>query len=1084
MMKNRYNTQMVFRNVAKQLDFPELEHRIQGFWDDGGILGKYLKKNKGKKKWSFQDGPITANNPMGVHHAWGRTYKDIFQRYKTMRGFEQRYQNGFDCQGLWVEVEVEKELGFKSKQDIERYGIDKFVQKCRDRVHEYSMVQTESSMRIGMWMDWGDWKTSMDDKDWMRKSHSYYTMSDVNNYTIWHFLEKCHDRGFIFEGVDVMPWCGRCGTAISDMEIATEGYKELCHKAVIVRFPIIGRKNEYLLVWTTTPWTLTSNSGVAVHPEMVYVRVENNGDIYYLSKNLVKVLKGKHEVLEELPGKKLIGLTYNGPFDYLPAQTGVVHKVIPWEDVSETDGTGLVHIAPGCGKEDFALGKEFGLKTIAPLDELGVYIDGFDWLSGMDVRDVAEPIIEDLKKRGVLYHVGDYSHRYPVCWRCDSELVFRLVDEWFISMDTLRDEIAKVAKKVEQWIPEFGLARELDWLKNMSDWCVSKKRYWGLALPIWKCKCGHFMVIGSRDELKKKAFEGWSEFEGHSPHRPWIDMVKIKCEKCGELVSRIPDVGNPWLDAGIVPYSTIRPPDNMCDLTNGYPHDKSYWREWFPVDFITECFPGQFRNWFYAILTMSTVLEKKAPFKVLMGYASLRDENGQEMHKSKGNAIWSDDAAEKVGADVMRWLFSRHNPVQNLNFGYDFASEIKRTLLTLWNVYSFFVTYANIDSFNPEGRKMNEKQLTKLDRWIRSRITSLIAECDKYYDTYDIAAVVRATENFFDDLSNWYVRRNRRRFWKSESDDDKVTAYLVLYNCLVKLIKLISPIMPFLTEEMYQNLVCQVDKNAPESIHLCDFPEYDSRLIDKDLEQEVALTRTVVSLGRAARNKANIKIRQPLSEITASMPKDDFTLTEDDKAIILEELNIKKFGSTGPNALDKIFEYSVTPQFDRLGPKFGKKLNKAVEWIKSLNQKDIQKVIQFKFLKQEIDGDVYEISDDDVEVRKVEKTGWSIASEDEFGVAVRTEITSELENEGLVRELIHKIQLMRKEADFDLVDRINILYQADPKLRDAIHDNLDYLKNETLAVEVSEGAGQGDIRKSLSINGIETEIVLQRISNA
>ncbi len=1084
MMKTRYNTHMVFKKVMKKLEFPELEHRIQEFWDEKGILAKYITKNRGKKKWSFQDGPITANNPMGVHHAWGRTYKDIFQRYKTMRGFDQRYQNGFDCQGLWVEVEVERELGFKSKRDIEAFGIDRFVEKCRERVHKYSMIQTESSIRVGMWMDWGEWKTSMDDKDWLKKSHSYYTMSEINNYTIWHFLKKCHERGFIYEGVDVMPWCARCGTAISDMEIATEGYKELTHKAVIVRFPITGRADEYLLVWTTTPWTLTSNSGVAVHPEMAYVKVKNNGSVYYLSKNLTSVLKGKYEVIEEMPGKALLGLTYTGPFDYLPAQKDVVHKVIPWEEVSETEGTGLVHIAPGCGKEDFALGKEFGLKTIAPLDELGVYMEGFDWLSGKDVGDVAEVIIEDLKKRDMLYAVGDYAHRYPVCWRCDSELVFRLVDEWFISMDALRDEIAEVAKKVEKWIPEFGLARELDWLKNMSDWCVSKKRYWGLALPIWKCKCGHFMVIGGRDELKEKAADGWAEFEGNSPHRPWIDKVRVKCEKCGELVSRIPDVGNPWLDAGIVPYSTIRPPDDMYDLSNGYPYDKSYWREWFPADFITECFPGQFRNWFYAILTMSTVLEKEPPFKVLMGYASLRDENGQEMHKSKGNAIWSDEAAEKVGADVMRWLFARHNPVQNLNFGYGFASEIKRTLLTMWNVYSFFVTYANIDGFSPTGKKIEEKQLTKLDRWIRSRTNSLVRECDSYYDAYDIISVARATEDYFDDLSNWYVRRNRRRFWKSESDEDKTTAYLVLYECLVKLVKLISPIMPFLTEEIYQNLVVQVDQNVPESIHLTDFPDCESRLIDESLEREIKLTRTIVSLGRSARSKANMKIRQPLSEIAVAMPKEEFKLTEDDKAIILEELNIKKFGSSGPSALDRIFEYSVTPLFDRLGPKLGKNINKAAKWLKSLSQKDVEKLIKFKFLKREIDGEVYEIADSDVEINKVEKAGWSVAAEDEFGVAVRTEITSELENEGLVRELIHKIQLMRKEADFDLVDRIRIFYEANAKLRDAINDNLDYLKNETLAIEVSASAQQGDVSQVLNINGIETKIVLQRITEA
>lgn len=1073
---------MIFKKVERELNFPEIEHAILKFWDDNNIFAKYKDKNKGKKKWSFQDGPITANNPMGVHHAWGRSYKDMFQRYKTMKGYEQRYQNGFDCQGLWVEVEVEKELGFKSKKDIEKYGIDKFVRKCRDRVHKYSMVQIQSSIRIGMWMDWGEWKTAMDDKDWIRKSHSYYTMSEVNNYTIWHFLKKCFERGFIYEGVDVMPWCARCGTAISDMEIATEGYQELTHKGVIVRFKIIGKENEYFLVWTTTPWTLTSNTGLAVHPDLTYAKVKNNSAIYYLSKNLLHVLKGKYEVIKELAGKELLNLTYEGPFDYLPAQKDVIHKVIPWDEVSESEGTGMVHIAPGCGKEDFVLGKEFDLKTIAPLDELGVYIKGFDWLTGKDVKDVAEPIIEDLQKRGILYNVEDYAHRYPVCWRCNSELIFRLVDEWFISMDTLRYEIAEVAKKVERWIPAFGLARELDWLKNMSDWCISKKRYWGLALPIWKCKCGHFTMIGSRDELKEKAVKGWDEFEGNSPHRPWIDKVKIKCDKCGEIVSRIPDVGNPWLDAGIVPYSTIRDPEDMHTPHNGYPFNKTYWQEWFPADLITECFPGQFRNWFYAILTMSTVLENKPPFKVLHSYASLRNEHGEEMHKSKGNAIWSDETADKIGADVMRWMFAKHNPIQNLNFGYGPATEIKRILLTLWNVYSFFITYANIDKFNPTGKTIKKNELTKLDKWILSRLNSLIINSDKFYENYDVASTVKLTEKFLDDFSNWYVRRSRRRFWKSENDSDKETAYLVLHECLIKLLKIISPIIPFLTEEMFQNLVVSVDKNAPESIHLCDFPEVDKEKIDEKLENEISLTRTIVSLGRAARNKVNIKIRQPLIEMLVNVPKESPQLTDDDKAIILEELNIKTIKSIGPNVLDKVYVFSATPVFDKLGPKFGKQVNKVADWIKSMSHNEIEKLLKFGSLKKELDGEIFEISKQDAEIRKVETQGVCVAIEGDFGVSINTTLSKELENEGLVRELIHKIQLMRKQADFNLVDRIKIFYQTDEKLKDAILHNLEYLKNETLAIEVTEGAAQGEANKALDINGIKTKISLQRVN--
>jgi isoleucyl-tRNA synthetase len=1075
---------MLFKEVPKQLDFPDLERRILKFWDDKQIVAKYLKKNKGNKKWSFQDGPITANNPMGVHHAWGRSYKDMFQRYKTMKGFELRYQNGFDCQGLWVEVEVEKELGFKSKKDIESYGIDKFVKKCKERVHKYSMVQTESSIRIGMWMDWGEWNTAMDDPEWMKKSHSYYTMSPINNYTIWHFLKKCHERGFLYEGVDVMPWCARCGTAISDMEIATEGYQMLTHKAVVVRFRLHDKDDEYLLVWTTTPWTLTSNTGVAVHPGLTYAKAKHQGKTYYLSKTLVSILKGEYKVLKELPGKELLGLTYDGPFDYLPVQKDVVHKVVPWEEISESEGTGLVHIAPGCGKEDFGLGKEFDLKTIAPLDELGYYVDGFDWLSGMDVKDVAGPIIEDLRKRGILYNVSNYTHRYPVCWRCNSELISRLVDEWFISMDVLRHEIAESAKKVERWIPAYGLSHELDWLKNMSDWCISKKRFWGLALPIWKCECGHYMVIGTRDELQEKAIEGWDKFDGNTPHRPWVDAVKIKCEKCGKPVSRIPDVGNPWLDAGIVPFSTLRPPNNMYEYHDGYPFERSYWSQWFPADFISESLPGQFRNWFYAILAMSTVLEHQPPFKVLQGYASLRDEHGEEMHKSKGNAIWSDETAEKIGADVMRWMFAKHNPIQNLNFGFGPAAEIKRVLLTLWNVYSFFITYANIDNFDPTGETFNQENLNKLDRWILSRLNAVIMQCDTSYENYDLMTVVKSTEKFFDDLSNWYVRRNRRRYWKSENDVDKKTAYCVLYECLVKLIKVISPLVPFWTEAMYQNLIKAVDTAAPESVHLCDFPMADTRFIDEDLNTRIELVRSVVSLGRAARNRVNIKIRQPLQEMRILIPENSPPLSDEDISIILDELNIKELTQGEPQVFETIYAFEAQPLFDKLGPKFGKAAQHVAKSIKSFSHKDIQVLISTGALRKEIDGTMCNISKDDVEIRKVEAEGWSVMMEADLGVAVNIRLTSQLENEGLVREFIHKVQIMRKEADFNLTDRIVIYCQTADRLQQAIQNNLDYLKNETLAVEVMQGTGTGEKSAELTINGIKAAVAIKRVKTA
>ena len=546
----------MFKPVTSRVDFPAMERDLLAWWEQTGMMEKYLDRNRDSdRRWSFIDGPITANNPMGVHHAWGRAYKDLFQRYKTMQGFKQRYQNGFDGQGLWVEVEVEKEMGFNSKQDIEAYGIDRFVEACKARVRHFADVITEQSIRLAYWMRW---------------DNSYHTMSDENNYTIWRFLKTCRERGWLYEGTDVMPWCPRCATGLSEHEIVTEGYKEVVHPGVFVRFPLEDADGESLLVWTTTPWTLTSNVAAAVHPEMAYVKARQGDDTLYLAKARAEVMGGDYEVLEETTGEKLVGRRYRGPFDELSPQQGVEHRVIPWKEVSEGEGTGIVHIAPGAGKEDFALGKEFGLAVIAPLDEFGNYLQGFGSLTGRNVSEVNQDIFADLREKGLLFKVEDYPHRYPVCWRCNTELVFRLVDEWFISMDELRHLIADITRKI-RWIPSFGLERELDWLRNMDDWMISKKRYWGLALPIYKCGCGHFEVIGSETELKERAVEGWSGFEGHSPHRPWIDGVKIRCPQCNETVSRIRDVGNPWLDAGIVPYSTI-----------GYRHDRKQWEEWFP----------------------------------------------------------------------------------------------------------------------------------------------------------------------------------------------------------------------------------------------------------------------------------------------------------------------------------------------------------------------------------------------------------------------------------------------------------------------------------------------------------------------
>ncbi|MGH2560923.1 MAG: isoleucine--tRNA ligase, partial [Thermomicrobiales bacterium] len=726
-----------FNEVPTKVDFPRQEQDTLAWWDQERIVDQYLHRNDDSStRFSFLDGPITANNPMGVHHGWGRFYKDLFQRYQNMLGKRQRFQNGFDCQGLWVEVEVEKELGLKSKRDIETYGIAEFVERCKQRVLTYSARMTSQSIRLGYFMDW---------------DNSYYTMSDENNYTIWHFLRTCHDRGWIYKGHDVMPWCPRCGTGISEHEIVTEGYQDRTHLSIFVRFPLIEEENASLLVWTTTPWTLAANVAVAVHPELTYLRVEQDGQVYYLAKDAAKnALRGEYTVTREVQGSELAGMTYHGPFDELPAAADVSHRIIPWNDVSAVEGTGIVHIAPGCGKEDFALSKEHDLAVVAPINEFGVFVEDFDWLTGSYVHEVATPITRNLEEKGLLYRAEQFTHRYPVCWRCGTDLVFRLVDEWFIQMDPLRQPMTDVTRQAN-WVPAFGMDRELDWLANMDDWMISKKRYWGLALPIFECEeCGAFDVIGSETELEERAVEGWDAFAGHTPHRPWIDAVKIACKACGAKVSRIKDVGNPWLDAGIVAFSTLK-----------YRMDRAYWEEWYPADLITESFPGQFRNWFYSVIAQSTALTYKPAFRNVFSYALMRDEKGEEMHKSKGNAIWFDDAAEEIGVDVMRWLFARANPDANLNFGPHITDEVRRQfILPLWNSYAFFATYAALDRFDPTASE-NAVPLADrpvLDRWIISQLHRLIGEVRAALDDYAPDRAARAIEHFtIDELSNWYI---------------------------------------------------------------------------------------------------------------------------------------------------------------------------------------------------------------------------------------------------------------------------------------------------------------------------------------
>ena len=1100
----------MFEPVSNPVDFVAQEREILEFWERTAAFRKLVELRKDSPSWSFIDGPITANNPMGVHHGWGRTYKDLYHRYWAMRGYRTRYQNGFDCQGLWVEVEVEKEKGFESKRDIEEYGIDRFVRDCKERVLRFAAVQTEQSQRLGYWMDWNDtdrlrWLAEELEQNPGRRitvegpegpvtdtvenivgrlglpelGGSYFTFSNENNYMIWSMLKRCWKEGWLYKGTDVMPWCPRCATGISQHEIVTEGYRELTHASVTVRFPLRGRENESLLVWTTTPWTLTSNVAAAVGPDLTYVRVRQEDDILFLSKGALPILDGAYEVLEEMDGTELVGLTYVGPFDELPAQQEKggpqAHRVIIWEDVGEEEGTGIVHIAPGCGAEDFDLGKEHDFPAIAPLDEEGMFIQGFGAFTGTHVSDSPERVFDSLREKKLLYKVEDYTHRYPVCWRCGTELVFRLVDEWFISMDELRYDMMDVTRQI-RWIPSFGLDRELDWLRNMHDWMISKKRYWGLALPIWECDaCGNFEVIGDEHELQERAISGWDAYEGHTPHRPWIDRVTIECPECGAEIHRIPDVGNPWLDAGIVSFSTLQ-----------YRKNRDYWREWYPADWISESFPGQFRNWFYSLLAMATVIENSPPFKTCFSYALLLAEDGREMHKSWGNAIEFNEAADVMGVDVMRWLYCAHKPEKNLLFGYNRADEVRRQyLIPLWNVYDFFVTYANIDKWEPrvDWADVEPENPTVLDRWILARLDELVAEVTYRLENYDAYTTTMVIQAFLDDLSNWYVRRSRRRFWKSEHDAEKNAAYDTLYLVLTTLIRLLAPILPFVSEAMYQNLVRSLGNDALDSVHHTDWPEADPERVDEGLLAQMTLTREIVTQGHSCRNGQGIKLRQPLARAIIHL-ESDLELDEELVELVRDELNVKEVVFT--EEVSELITYRLLPDSQKLGPRFRDQFPAVREALESIDD-PIQAHRRLEAdlpLAITVAGKTVELTPDEIVVRQEARENLAVASERGVTVGIDIQVTQELETEGLARDVVRRIQNLRKEADFDLDDRIVTTYDADEELAAAIAACREYIAAETLSLEVRQGSPEADDVDAWAEDQIEGHEIRLGVSRA
>ncbi len=1038
----------MYRPVPAKPDFNALEESVLALWDKTRAFDQLRARNANGPIWSFIDGPITANNPMGVHHAWGRTYKDIFQRYKAMQGFRQRYQNGFDCQGLWVEVEVEKELGFNSKREIEAFGLEAFSRACRERVYRYADTITRQSIRLGQWMDWDD---------------SYYTLSDNNIQHIWTFLKTCHERGWLYKGARSMPWCIRCETGLSQHElVGTDAYAELTHTSVYIALPIQERPGEYFLVWTTTPWTLAANVALAVHPALEYVKARQGDRVLILSAGALHALQGPYEEVGRVPGRELVGLTYRGPFDEFESQQGVVHRVIAWEEVGETEGTGIVHIAPGCGAEDYELSKVENLPVLVPLDEAGNYVPGYGMLSDRNVREVNPLIFASLRDKGLLERLEEYTHRYPTCWRCKSELVFRLSEEWYISVDEIRPRMKRAADTV-CWVPPSAGKRMQDWLDNMGDWNISRRRYWGLPLPFYPCAaCGELTVIGSLQELRERALSGLEHLS--ELHRPWIDEVVIACARCGAPTRRITEVGDAWLDAGIVPFSTLY-----------YLQDPAYWRQWFPADFITEM-REQIRLWFYSMLFMSVALEDRSPYQAVLAYEKLMDEHGEPMHRSKGNAIWFDEAVERMGADVMRWMYASQNITQNLLFGYTPAREVTQKLLTLWNVYAFFVLYAREDRFVPAPeRHVPHHQRALLDRWILSRFAALVAAVRETLDNYDPGPATVAVERFVDDLSTWYVRRSRRRFWKSANDRDKWAAYQTLYEVLVGLVRLLAPIMPFLTEELYQNLVRSVDPSAPDSVHLTDYPVPDEAARDTALEQAVDLAREIVALGRAARSAAQIRVRQPLAKLLVRLPDRQATLDPALVEEIADELNVKQVELVGD--LGYAVQQVATPRPELLGPKYGRRYP---EISKALREG------RFTVLpggRVAVEG--VELEPGEVTLSTRGLPGYQVEEADGILVALDTTLTEPLVLEGQAREIVRHIQDLRKEAGFEVADRIVVGYETlgdHAGLREAITTHRDYIARETLAVDLHPGVDETMERWSGEIDGAPLTLGVRRVA--
>ena len=1007
--------------VIEMYDPQKVEEEILKFWEKNNIFEKRREKNKGNEKWSFIDGPITANFKMGIHHAAGRSYKDLYQRWKAMQGYKQRYQNGFDTQGLPIELQAEKELEVNSRQEIEEIGIEKFIEKCKEIVEEYSQSQTEDSIKLGQWMDW---------------ENSYYTYKDEYIEHVWHFIKKCQEKDLLEEGTKVLWWCPRCGTSLSQKEVG-DGYTELTDESIFIKLPLKEEENANLMVWTTTPWTLSANVVCAVNPEEIYAKVKQDGEIYYMAKDAVHTtMEGEYEIKEEFRGEKLIGKQYKPPHPNFETQKEPEHKVIPWEEVGTKEGTGIVHIAPGCGEEDEELGKEHKLASPSPINESGYYKEGYGWLTGKYVNEVNEKVTEKLKEKNILYRTLDYKHQYPLCWRCDEKLIQRKAEgEWFIDQTKIKEELEREASKV-RWEPEFLEKEYYNWLENMGKWIISRKRYWGTPLPIWKCNdCGETKVIESRKELEEKAIEGTEQLK--ELHKPWIDKVKIKCSECGGESERIEEVADCWMDSGLVPYATLK-----------YVKDKKYFEKWFPADFITEM-REQVNKWFHTTMVSSVVLEGKTPYQNVMTYSEVTDDKGEQMSKSKGNTIWVNEAVEKIGMENIRWTFIKGNPKTKTSLGYESGEEAEQELSTLSNINQYIEgTLENREELKDEIR---EEKLKKEDKWLLSRLNTTKKEVKKYLEEMEPHKAAKKLKNFFlEDFSRGYIQYTRERTKK----DSKVRT--VMDKTLFETLKLMAPFTPFITEKIYQE--SYKGRKKEESIHLYDWPEPEKEKINRELEKKMNTAQEVNETIRALRSEIGRGIRWPVKKIIIETKQEEVEkAVEKLERIIKEQTNVKELEvmEKTPEVEKKttLNQKAVGAEFQSDAPRVMKKTEKEDKL------KEIREYIEEQgFARLDLGTKEVKLKRKHINIERKMPENLEVREFSKGEIYLDKEMNKEMETEGTAREVMRHTQQMRKKEGLEKKQDIELKIKTDQETAEKLEKWKEDIKERTGAreIEISE----------------------------